>query len=232
MCAQFDQLKNITQSFAQPRYGETTVSLKSQQFRAPSSSGHAHGMAKYWALLVLGTCFASPVYAAASGNASVDFVTGNLWLLIATAMVFLMHLGFATLEAGLTQEKNSINILFKNVSIVAIGFLTYAAIGFNLMYPGEEYAGALFGFAGFGLGTDASGVTAEYSGAYTYWTDFIFQAVFAATAVTIVSGAVAERIRIEAFLLFAILYLCFCYPVVGMWKWGGGFLDAMETPFL
>jgi Amt family ammonium transporter len=198
---------------------------------APSSSGHAHGMAKYWVLLVLGTCFASPVYAAASGSASVEFVTGNLWLLVATAMVFLMHLGFATLEAGLTQEKNSINILFKNVSIVALGFLTYAAIGFNLMYPGEEYAGALFGFAGFGLGTDASGVTAEYSGAYTYWTDFIFQAVFAATAVTIVSGAVAERIRIETFLLFAILYLCFCYPVVGMWKWGGGFLDAMETPF-
>ena len=135
------------------------MSLRSQQFRAPSSSGHANGMAKYWALLLLGICFASPTHAAASGNAAVDFVTGNLWLLVATAMVFLMHLGFATLEAGLTQEKNSINILFKNVSIVAIGFLTYAAIGFNLMYPGEEYAGAFFGFAGFGLGTDASGVT-------------------------------------------------------------------------
>ena len=192
--------------------------LKFDKFRAPSSSGHANRMAKYWVLLLLGTCFASPVYAAATGDASINFVAGNLWLLIATAMVFLMHLGFATLEAGLTQEKNSINILFKNVSIIAIGFLTYAAIGFNLMYPGEEYAGAFFGFTGFGLGTDASGVTAEYSGAYTYWTDFIFQAVFAATAVTIVSGAVAERIRIETFLLFAIMYLCFCYPVVGMWK--------------
>ncbi len=165
------------------------------------------------------------------GGTSINFVTGNLWLLIATSMVFLMHLGFATLEAGLTQEKNTVNILFKNVCIIAIGILSYALIGFNLMYPGEEFAGAVFGFAGFGISTDAAGVTTAYSEHYTYWTDFIFQAVFAATAVTIVSGAVAERIRIETFLLFATVYLCFCYPVVGMWKWGGGFLDAMGTPF-
>lgn len=173
-----------------------------------------------------------PAMASEGGaDPSINFITGNLWLLVATAMVFLMHLGFATLEAGLTQEKNTINILFKNVSIIAIGILTYAIIGFNLMYPGEEYAGGFFGFAGFGISTDAAGVTTAYSEHYTYWTDFIFQAVFAATAVTIVSGAVAERIRIETFLLFAIVYLSFCYPVVGMWKWGGGFLDAMDTPF-
>jgi Amt family ammonium transporter len=169
----------------------------------------------------------------ADGDGAPDssFMIGNLWLLIATAFVFLMHLGFAALEAGLTREKNTINILFKNVCIIAIGILSYALIGFNLMYPGEEFSGSFFGFAGFGLSTDASGVTAEYSGSYTYWSDFIFQAVFAATAVTIVSGAVAERIRIETFLLFAVLYLCFCYPVVGMWKWGGGFLDARDVPF-
>ena len=186
----------------------------------------------YCLALGMGFFFANPVAADASASAaSIDFVAGNLWLLVATAMVLLMHLGFATLEAGLTQEKNSINILFKNVCIIAIGFLSYAAVGFSLMYPGEEFAGGFIGFAGFGIGTDAAGLTAEYSGAYTYWTDFIFQAVFAATAVTIVSGAVAERIRIETFLLFALVYLCLCYPVVGMWKWGGGFLDALETPF-
>jgi len=223
--------QSVTSSFVRPGHGDIAVIRVFYKFRAPSSSGHASGMAKPWVFLFLATCFAGPVYGATIADASINFVTGNLWLLIATAMVFLMHLGFATLEAGLTQEKNSINILFKNLSIVAIGILTYAAIGFNLMYPGEEYAGAFFGFAGFGLGTDASGTTVEYSGTYTYWTDFIFQAVFAATAVTIVSGAVAERIRIETFLLFAMMYLCFCYPIVGMWKWGGGFLDAMETPF-
>jgi len=199
---------------------------------ASSTFGITGGSSKYWVLLILGVCLASPAHAAAAGaSATVEFVTGNLWLLMATALVFIMHLGFAMLEAGLTQEKNSINILFKNVCVISIGFLTYAAIGFNLMYPGEEFAGGFFGFAGWGLQTDAAGITAEYSESYTYWTDFIFQAVFAATAVTIVSGAVAERIRIETFLLFALIYLCFCYPVVGMWKWGGGFLDTLKTPF-
>ena len=81
-----------------------------------------------------------PAFASDAGaDASINFITGNLWLLIATAMVFLMHLGFATLEAGLTQEKNSVNILFKNVCIIAIGILSYAMIGFNLMYPGDSW---------------------------------------------------------------------------------------------
>lgn len=208
--------------------------MKSRNFHLNvfSSLSNAGSTMKFLFVSILVICFASPELAEAAVEVpSVEFLTGNLWLLVATAMVFVMHLGFATLEAGLTQEKNSINILFKNVCIIAIGFLSYAAIGFNLMYPGEEFAGGFFGFSGLGLATDAAGITAAYSGTYTYWTDFIFQAVFAATAVTIVSGAVAERIRIETFLLFAVFYLCFCYPVVGMWKWGGGFLDALETPF-
>ncbi len=71
--------------------------------------------------------------------------------MIATTMVFIMHLGFASLEAGLTRSKNTVNILFKNTIIPAIGLLTYAFVGFNLMYPGAEYAGSFFGFAGFGL---------------------------------------------------------------------------------
>jgi Amt family ammonium transporter len=168
---------------------------------------------------------------ATESSMPIGFIVGNLWLLVATALVFIMHLGFATLEAGLTQQKNTVNILFKNVCIISIGILTYALVGFNLMYPGEEYAGGFFGFSGFWLSTDAAGITPEYNENYTYWTDFIFQAVFAATAVTIVSGAVAERIRVEVFLVFALIYVSLCYPIVGMWKWGGGFLDALETPF-
>ncbi len=84
----------------------------------------------------------------------VSFIVGNLWLLMAAALVFIMHLGFATLEAGLTQHKNTVNILFKNVCIISIGILTYALVGFNLMYPGEDYAGGLggaFGTVGQGL---------------------------------------------------------------------------------
>lgn len=151
--------------------------------------------------------------------------------MIATILVFIMHLGFATLEAGLTRSKNTVNILFKNTIIPAIGLLTYAIVGFNLMYPGADFAGSFFGFAGFGLSLPEGWDSSNYNAGYTYFTDFIFQAMFAATAATIVSGAVAERVKLGPFITFSILYVAFIYPIVGMWKWGGGFLNALETPF-
>lgn len=162
---------------------------------------------------------------------TISFTVDNLWLMIATILVFVMHLGFAALEAGLTRAKNTVNIMFKNTMIISIGILSYAFIGFNLMYPGASFEGSVFGFAGFGLSLPAEGLTPAYSGSYTYWTDFLFQAMFAATAATIVSGAVAERIKMLPFLFFACIYVAVCYPVVGMWKWGGGFLDTLSTPF-
>jgi len=164
---------------------------------------------------------------AQDSQADLLFVINNTWMMVATLLVFVMHLGFATLEAGLTRAKNTVNILFKNVCVLAIGVLTYAVVGFNLMYPGEAYAGGFFGFGGFGIGTDAAGVTAAYNPGYTYWTDFLFQGMFAATAATIVSGAVAERIKLHSFLLFATLYVSLVYPVVGMWQWGGGWLSEV-----
>lgn len=151
--------------------------------------------------------------------------------MVATILVFIMHLGFASLESGLTQSKNTVNILFKNSTILPIGILTYAFWGFNLMYPGESAAGSFIGFGGFGLTLPEGANDGGYSAGYTYWTDFIFQAMFAATAATIVSGAVAERIKLRSFMVFTIIYVGLCYPIVGMWKWGGGWLDAMSTPF-
>ncbi|MFD1315858.1 ammonium transporter [Namhaeicola litoreus] len=148
-------------------------------------------------------------------------------MMVSIFLVFAMHLGFATLEAGLTRSKNTINILFKNVMVLSIGLLTYTFIGFNLMYPGEDFAGGFFGFAGFGLSLPENGLTADYNPGYTYYTDFLFQAMFAATAATIVSGAVAERIKLNAFLIFSVIYVGLVYPIVGMWKWGGGFLDEL-----
>ena len=150
-------------------------------------------------------------------------------MLVATILVFIMHLGFSALETGLTRTKNTVNILFKNVSIISIGLLTYALCGFNLMYPGDFSIGQLFGFAGWGLNVPAgdAGLIEYANGQYTYYTDFIFQAMFAATAATIVSGAVAERIKLNSFLLFSLLYVAFIYPIAGSWKWGGGFLDQM-----
>jgi Amt family ammonium transporter len=176
--------------------------------------------------------FIAPALAFAGGgnavtNEEVLFVVNNTWMLVATILVFIMHLGFACLESGLTRAKNTVNILFKNVGIVAIGTLTYALVGFSLMYPGEAFAGGFFGFAGFGVGPEADGLTMAYNPGYTYWTDFIFQGMFAATAATIVSGAVAERIRLGPFLIFSAIYVAVCYPIIGMWKWGGGWLDAL-----
>ena len=155
------------------------------------------------------------------------FTVNNTWMLISTFLVFIMHLGFASLEAGLTQSKNTVNILFKNVSIIAIGILTYAICGFNLMYPGEF--NGYFGFAGFGITNPigSAGLIGYADGAYTYFTDFIFQAMFAATAATIVSGAVAERIKLSSFLIFSTVYVAIIYPVAGSWKWGAGWLDQL-----
>ncbi len=178
-------------------------------------------------LLLLGAPAFAQDEAAPLTPDDVMFVVNNTWMLVAAFLVFIMHLGFSLLETGLTRAKNTVNILFKNALIVAIGVLTYALCGFNLMYPGEDFAGAYFGFAGFGVSTDAAGLTAAYNPGYTYWTDFIFQAMFAATAATIVSGAVAERVKLSSFLLFSTLYVATIYPIVGMWKWGGGFLDAL-----
>ena len=156
-----------------------------------------------------------------------DFTINNTWMLISTILVFLMHLGFAALEAGLTRAKNTVNILFKNTSIVAIGLLTYALCGFSLMYPGDFILGDWLGFAGFGLNPGENWNTPSYNVGYTYYTDFIFQAMFAATAATIVSGAVAERVKLSSFLLFSTLYVSIIYPIAGSWKWGGGWLDQL-----
>ncbi len=156
-----------------------------------------------------------------------EFVANNVWMMLCTGLVFIMHLGFAMLESGMTRSKNTVNILFKNTFILTAGVLCYALVGFNLMYPGE-WNGVL-GFAGFGLEALATADnTAAYAdGGYSYYTDFLFQAMFAATAATIVSGAVAERIRLPSFMLFATLFVGLVYPVAGSWKWGGGFLDAL-----
>ena len=164
------------------------------------------------------------------------FTTSMLWTVIAAAMVFIMHLGFATLESGLTQKKNSVNILFKNVWIISIGLLTYAVVGFNTHYPAGSWqitnwlgingpigdlnadGGDTFGYGGTGL-------------AMTGFGDFIFQAMFAATAATIVSGAVAERVKLSAFMIYSTVLVAFGYTIAGSWHWGEGWLNQLETPF-
>lgn len=152
------------------------------------------------------------------------FTTNNVWMLLSAFLVFLMSLGFAAVEAGFTQAKNTVNILFKNTVDTTIGIAVFALFGFALMYPGTF--NGWFGFAGFGLSTPAGYDPISYaSGHYTYWTDFLFQAVFCATAGTIVSGAVAERIKISAYFIFTFFLTGLIYPILGSWKWGGGWLN-------
>jgi len=164
------------------------------------------------------------------------FTTSMLWTVIAAALVFLMHLGFATLECGLTQSKNTVNILFKNTFIISMGILTYAVIGFNMHYPCGEWS-LIENWLSFGspidlgMGDVPGNDDFSYGGvglAMTAYGDFIFQAMFAATGATIVSGAVAERIKLLPFMVFVTLLVGIAYPVIGSWHWGGGWLSAMD----
>ena len=200
-------------------------------------------MSKFWKgsvcvpILFLLTIFAAAKSAAAEITsieafqqmpiAYPKFMIDNLWILMAAALVFIMHLGFATLESGLTRQKNTGNILFKNLFVISVGLITYALTGFNTMYPGD-FNGflAIGGAIGFAASDKVANVTAAY-GNYTYWSDFIFQGMFAATAATIVSGAVAERVKLSSFMIFGTLLVAFIYPISGSWKWGGGWLDQM-----
>lgn len=155
------------------------------------------------------------------------FTANNIWMMMATALVFIMHLGFAGVEAGFGQAKNTVNILFKNTLTPIIGILTFFICGFGLMYPGFETPGWL-SFGGWFLTLPEGGTSVGYAdGGYTYWTDFLFQAMFAATAATIVSGAVAERIKISSYLVFTLIFVGLVYPIIGSWKWGGGALDEL-----
>jgi Amt family ammonium transporter len=169
------------------------------------------------------------------------FTIDNLWVAISGCLVFIMHLGFAMVESGLTRAKNTVNILFKNSMIICIGFLMYGIMGFNLHYPLNDgnLIPSWLGFAGFGfLGSDSSvlndplfATASGYELDMTGYTDFFFQAMFCATGATIISGAVAGRIKLLPFLIFTAFFTGIVYCWVGSWHWGGLFLNSMETPF-
>jgi Amt family ammonium transporter len=161
-------------------------------------------------------------------------VLDTLWVLIAAMLVFFMNAGFGMLETGLCRAKNAVNILAKNFIVFAVSSLAFWAIGFALMFGNGN---GVLGFTGFALGgADNSPATADaYQGAYTAlnWTGvplyakFFFQLVFAGTAATIVSGAVAERIKFGSFILFSAVLVGVIYAMGGHWAWGGGWLAGM-----
>jgi len=153
---------------------------------------------------------------------NVESAINTIWVLVAAFLVFFMQAGFAMVEAGFTRAKNASNIIMKNMMDVAIGSLVYFAIGFGIMFGADKFG--LFGTTGF-FGT---GLSAEFLGLSIPLEAFlIFQTVFAATAATIVSGAMAERTKFSSYIIYSFVISIVIYPVVGHWIWGGGWLSNL-----
>ncbi|NCX48424.1 MAG: ammonium transporter [Gammaproteobacteria bacterium] len=160
--------------------------------------------------------------------AQLAYALDTFYFLLSGALVMWMAAGFAMLEAGLVRAKNTTEILTKNVLLYAIASIMYLAIGYNLMYINDAWGGVIPDF-GFLIGDEntadaviAGGDDAPY---YSARSDFFFQVVFVATGMSIISGAVAERMKLMAFLAFAVIFTGFIYPIQGSWSWGGGFLS-------
>jgi Amt family ammonium transporter len=158
------------------------------------------------------------------------YALDTFYFLVSGALVMWMAAGFSMLEAGLVRAKNTAEILTKNVALFAVASIMYMIVGYGIMYPngGNGIIPDINWTFMFGGDNTVEEVLA--SGGDTYYSvmaDFFFQVVFVATAMSIVSGAVAERMKLWAFLLFAIVLTGFIYPVQGYWKWGGGFLDGL-----
>jgi Amt family ammonium transporter len=164
--------------------------------------------------------------------AELSYALDTFYFLMSGALVMWMAAGFAMLEAGLVRSKNTAEILTKNVALFAIACIMYMLMGYTIMYPGDAAINSWWpGLNGI-LGIDDNSVESVLAGGddapyYSNLSDFFFQVVFVATAMSIVSGAVAERMKLWSFLLFAVFMTGFIYPMQGYWKWGGGFLDGL-----
>ncbi len=176
--------------------------------------------------MVMLTVLASPALAQEELAPATQFILDNLWVFIAGVLVFFMQAGFALVEAGLTRSKNVANIMMKNLMDMAAGVLAFALVGFAIGFGGNELLGGWFGFGWFIPGiedTVAEGLLPS--------TFFFFQAAFAATAATIVSGAMAERTKFKSYFIYSFFITALIYPVVLRWTWGGGWLAQLEVPF-
>ncbi len=182
-------------------------------------------LAKTLGLLAAGIIPGPPLLAAESVDAGAAnaYAIDNMFLFIAAVLVLFMQAGFAMVESGLNSAKNTVNILFKNVIDLSLGVLLFYFVGYSIMY-GSPIFGGWFGFGGFGISADAPEAV---GGNLHPAVDFLFQAAFAATAATIVSGAVAGRMKFASYLIYSAVITAIIYPISGYWKWGGGWLDQL-----
>ncbi len=177
---------------------------------------------KYGVLAAALIAFASsPAFAAV--EAETQYVFNTFAFLFSGALVMFMAAGFAMLESGLVRSKNTATICLKNIVLFAISGITFYAVGYNLMYMGVDggYIGTFLPW----IADDAAAAGGDFSGGYSASSDWFFQMVFVATAASIVSGTLAERIKLWPFLAFVVLLTAFIYPIQGAWQWGGGWLS-------
>jgi Amt family ammonium transporter len=178
-------------------------------------------------LAVSGPALAEDVVSLGDTVINLAYALDTFYFLMSGALVMWMAAGFAMLEAGLVRSKNTVEILLKNIALYSVACIMYMIVGYNIMYgDGNGVIPAI----GLFLGGDHTAADVLASNGETYYSkmsDFFFQVVFVATAMSIVSGAVAERMKLWAFLAFAVVMTGFIYPIQGYWKWGGGFLDAL-----
>jgi len=171
---------------------------------------------------------ATPAFAQEGPAAAPQVLLDNIWIFIAAILVFFMQAGFALVEAGLTRAKNVGNIMMKNLMDCAAGVLAFFVVGYGIAFGSSELLGGFFGWGGIGVdGIDSTGGT---EGLFTS-TTFFFQAAFAATAATIVSGAMAERTKFKSYFAYSLVITALIYPIVLRWTWGGGWLAQREFPF-
>jgi Amt family ammonium transporter len=154
-----------------------------------------------------------------------QYILNSFLLLVCGALVMFMAAGFAMLGAGMVQSRSVASIVLKNISLYSVASLMYYFVGYNLMYTDVD--GGWIGKLAVWSGDDSKALSGDYSAGYAAYADWFFQMVFVATTASIISGTLAERVRIEPFLIFVLLLTGFLYPITGSWKWGGGWLDEM-----
>lgn len=174
-------------------------------------------------LAVVLSLMATAVYAQDGGGAETAYVIDNMFLFICAVLVLFMQAGFAMVEAGFNSAKNTINILAKNVMDMGFGVMIFWLIGYGIMY-GDAIIEGWFAYGGIGISSEAP---AAEAGALNPQVDWMFQVAFAATAATIVSGAVAGRMKFAGYIVYSLIVTGLIYPISGYWKWGGGWLDAL-----
>jgi Amt family ammonium transporter len=172
-------------------------------------------------LLLSGSAFAQEV-----STGELAYSIDNIVLMFCAVLVIFMQAGFAALESGMSPLNNTVNIMFKNFTDLCVGVLLFYFVGYSIMYGADASGGnGLFGWGGFGIGTELAETPGP--GVLHPQVDWLFQVAFAATAATIVSGAVVGRMQLRAYVIFSLFITAIVYPVSGFWKWGGGWLDQL-----